>query len=65
MVLCSNIENIEGVMTKDEDDQIVNDASQIQLKYAKMLEELEDEEFENTPQDFKVTQHQNFAQGAF
>ena len=57
MVLCSNI---EGAMTKDEDEQRVNDASQIQLKYAKMLEELENEEFDGTPSDFKVTQHQNF-----
>ena len=44
--MCSNI---EGVMTKDDDEQRVNDASQIQLKYAKMLEELENEEFETTP----------------
>ncbi len=46
MVLCSNI---EGAMTKDEDEQRVNDASQIQLKYAKMLEELENEEFDGNP----------------
>jgi hypothetical protein len=42
IVMCSNI---DGIMTKEDEEPKNNEASQIQLKYVKMLEELDSDEF--------------------